>query len=84
LLAVVFGDFNNPDDAELIQLVLQRFADDSENISCPVFRIQGIGHGSVNIPLRPFGTTAEINVSNEDLKLYTMCVNNAVVVASHE
>jgi len=75
--AVVFGDFTSPDDANLLTLALQRFADDDEFISCPLFRLRGIGHSSTNIPL-PFGTLAEINVTDEDLKQYTMSVSNTL------
>jgi muramoyltetrapeptide carboxypeptidase len=73
--AVVFGDFTDPDSAALMELALQRFADDEEYVTCPVFSLKGIGHSSTNIPL-PFGTLAEIKVNDEGSKLYTMSVTN--------
>jgi len=69
--AVVFGDFTDPDSTTLLTLALQRFADD-DLVTCPVFRLVGIGHGSVNLPL-PFYTSSEIT---QDGSNYRLCVNN--------
>jgi len=74
VLAVVFGDFTNPDDVNLMNLVFQRFADD-ETITMPVFKLTGIGHGSANIPL-PMNCPGTITVENPNLQTYRLCVNN--------
>lgn len=58
--AVIFGDFIDADSQNLIQYVQKRFATDSM-IRCPVFVIQGIGHGRINLPL-PFNTHGEIKL----------------------
>lgn len=68
--AVIFGDFTQADSNDLMNLVLQRFA---QSVSFPVFRAPGIGHGTVNYPL-PFSTFTEINHIESDS--YLICVNN--------
>ncbi|XP_021954514.1 putative carboxypeptidase RC0549 [Folsomia candida] len=72
--AVVFGDFTDPDSESLMTLVLQRFAGD-ETVTCPVFRLTGIGHGRVNFPL-PLNTDATITLVDPDAQTYRLCVNN--------
>ncbi|KAG4078485.1 hypothetical protein HA402_009197 [Bradysia odoriphaga] len=68
--AVIFGDFTQADNNTLMNIVFDRFA---ESVSFPVFRVTGIGHGSVNIPL-PFLTYTEMrNVEGLD---YEFCVDN--------
>ncbi|XP_037032944.1 putative carboxypeptidase RC0549 [Bradysia coprophila] len=68
--AVIFGDFTQADNTTLMNIVFDRFA---ESVSFPVFRVTGIGHGSVNIPL-PFLTHTEMrNVEGLD---YELCVDN--------
>lgn len=71
--AVVFGDFPWPDEdpkKNLTDVLLKRFA---ESVLFPVFRVTGIGHGAVNLPL-PFLTYSEIN--HVDGVNYEFCVNN--------
>lgn len=68
--AVIFGDFTQADNNTLMNIVFDRFA---EWASFPVFRVTGIGHGSVNIPL-PFLTHTEIK-SIEGME-YEFCVDN--------
>lgn len=73
VVAVVFGDFAKTDadsNANLTNVVLKRFA---ESVSFPVFRVTGIGHGAVNLPL-PFLTYSDIN--SVDGVNYEFCVNN--------
>lgn len=62
--AIVLGDFlegKEPDGTSLVDPVLQRFA---ESCEIPVVRVEGIGHGRVNLPL-PLGTGAELRVGDE-------------------
>lgn len=68
--AVIFGDFVEPDDDDLIDLVLDRFA---QSVSFPVFRITGTAHGEVNYPL-PLLTSSVIN--SIDGVIYEFCVDN--------
>lgn len=68
--AVVFADFTIADNATLMDIVFDRFA---ESVSFPVFRVTGIGHGPVNKPL-PFLTYSEIKII--DGSDYEFCVNN--------
>jgi len=68
---VIFGDFTNT-DAALIAFVLERFA---SSVNFPVFRVQGIGHGAVNIPV-PFNTRATLDVKDSEAKTYTLRVDN--------
>jgi muramoyltetrapeptide carboxypeptidase len=59
--AIIFGDFiggDEPNGNNLIQSVLQRFAEQS---SIPVLQIQGVGHGVHNFPL-PLGTPVSLNL----------------------
>ena len=78
--AVVFGDFTNPDSEVLLNLAIQRFADD-DLVECPVFRIAGIGHASTNFPL-PLHTRAEIRNVNPEQQRYQLCVNNVPQTSS--
>lgn len=66
--AVIFGDFTETDN-DLMDVVFDRFA---ESVSFPVFRLTGMGHGTINYPL-PFLTYTEISV---DGLTYQFCVNN--------
>lgn len=68
--AVVFGDFTGADNDTLIEIALQRFAQD---MSFPVFRLTGIGHGNINYPL-PLLAPAQI--TRIDSNTYRLCVNN--------
>lgn len=43
--AVVFGDFTGADNYTLVEIALQRFA---QEVSFPVFKLSGIGHGNIN------------------------------------
>jgi muramoyltetrapeptide carboxypeptidase len=65
--AVVFGDFTEPDDPQLIRSVMQTFA---ASVRIPVFVLEGIGHGLVNFPL-PLNTNAQIVFENGQ---YLLCV----------
>ncbi|KAJ6645445.1 putative carboxypeptidase [Pseudolycoriella hygida] len=67
--AVIFGDFTETND-ELMTVVFDRFA---EWASFPVFRVTGMGHGPVNLPL-PFLTPSYIN--SIDGVTYEFCVDN--------
>lgn len=68
--AVIFADFTSADNATLMDIVFDRFADWA---SFPVFRVTGIGHGSVNKPL-PFLTHSVISIVNG--MNYELCVDN--------
>jgi len=68
--AVIFGDFTGADSTTLMNLALKRFA---QSVSFSVFRMAGIGHGSVNYPL-PLSTFTEIVRIDSDT--YHFCVNN--------
>ena len=57
LKAVIFGDFINSGNDDLVEAVKERFA---KSVNFPVFTIQGIGHGSTNDPL-PLNTPAVIS-----------------------
>ncbi len=62
--AVLLGDFfggDEPDGSSLVKPVLERFA---KQCGIPVIRIEGIGHGYVNMPI-PLGTRAELKLGNE-------------------
>lgn len=68
--AVIFGDFTNADSDTLMDLVFERFAD---SVSFPVFRVSGIGHGTINYAL-PFSTFTEIR--RIEGYTYSFCVDN--------
>jgi muramoyltetrapeptide carboxypeptidase len=72
ILSIIFGDFTPSDDPGLVDLVLSRFA---KSVSFPVFRLTGIGHGSVNHPL-PLNTNAEITLIDPEQALYSCTVAN--------
>jgi len=75
ILALMIGDFtegNEPNGANYINQVLQRFAD---TMTIPVIRIAGIGHGAVNHPL-PLGTASQLGLG-EAPKL--TCHSGAIV-----
>lgn len=69
--AILFGDFiftskiSNPNDSDLIQSVLKRFA---ETQNFPVFHIPGIGHGKTNRSL-PLGAIATIGINTNQLTI---------------
>lgn len=66
--AVLLGDFIGRDkecDAELIEKVLNRFANE---LSVPVLRIPNIGHGKTNYVL-PLGVVAELHGSQLSIKI---------------
>lgn len=67
--AVVFGDFTSDNDT-LMEIALQKF---SQDVSFPVFKLSGIGHGNVNYPL-PLLSPARI--TRTDSNSYQLCVNN--------
>jgi muramoyltetrapeptide carboxypeptidase len=70
--AVIFGDFINSGDNNLVEIVKERFA---KNVHFPVFTIQGIGHGHTNDPL-PLNTHAVISTQDEKEGLFFMDVQN--------
>lgn len=73
--AIVFGDFidgHEPNGKNLIQPILQRFA---EHCPIPVIQIQGAGHGVLNFPL-PLGTPVSLQLG-ADLQL--TCFRTACV-----
>ncbi|OCA06899.1 LD-carboxypeptidase [Wolbachia endosymbiont of Trichogramma pretiosum] len=59
--AVIFGDFVNCYNDNLVEIVKERFA---KSVNFPVFTMKGVGHGRVNDPL-PFNTHATISVQDE-------------------
>jgi muramoyltetrapeptide carboxypeptidase len=62
--AILLGDFIS-NDAELIQSVLKRFAQER---NLPVFYCPGIGHGKTNRSL-PLGAKTELNLSKKQLTI---------------
>lgn len=69
--AVVFGDFSETDSQELVDFVLDRFA---QSVNFPVFRVTNMGHDEVNLPL-PLLTYCKIN-SDDGGVTYEFCVDN--------
>ncbi|MFT4328189.1 MAG: LD-carboxypeptidase [Wolbachia pipientis] len=59
--AVIFGDFVNCYNDNLVEIVKERFA---KSVNFPVFTMKGVGHGHINDPL-PFNTHATISVQDE-------------------
>ncbi|MGL9719044.1 MAG: LD-carboxypeptidase [Wolbachia sp.] len=70
--AVIFGNFTNSGNDNLIEIVKERFA---KSVNCPVFIIQGIGHGYTNDPL-PLNTHTTIGIQDEKEGLFFMDVQN--------
>lgn len=68
--AVVFGDFTGADNDTLVDIAFRRF---SQDVSVPVFKLTGIGHGNVNYPL-PLLAPARITRSGSND--YQLCVDN--------
>jgi len=68
--AVIFGDLTG--GGTETDLVLQRFAD---SIGLPVFKLTGVGHGSVNFPL-PLNSEADIILVEPTEKMYSLFVDN--------
>jgi muramoyltetrapeptide carboxypeptidase len=62
--AIIFGDFkdcNEPDGSSKVDSVLNRFA---QNISIPVIRMKGFGHGPENFPMI-IGSKAILHLGKE-------------------
>ncbi|MDG7053318.1 MAG: LD-carboxypeptidase [Wolbachia endosymbiont of Alcedoecus sp.] len=70
--AVIFGNFTNSGNDNLIEIVKERFA---KSVNFPVFTIQGIGHGYTNDPL-PLNTNTTICIQDEKEGLFFMDVQN--------
>ena len=70
--AVIFGDFINSGNDDLVEVVKKRFA---ESVDFPVFTMQGVGHGYINDPL-PLNTHAAINIQDKKKGLFFMNVQN--------
>ncbi|QKX03354.1 LD-carboxypeptidase [Wolbachia endosymbiont of Litomosoides sigmodontis] len=70
--AVIFGDFINSGNDNLVEVVKERFA---KSVNFPVFTVQGIGHGYVNDPL-PLNTYATVGVQDEKEGLFFIDVQN--------
>ncbi|MDG7055271.1 MAG: LD-carboxypeptidase [Wolbachia endosymbiont of Menacanthus eurysternus] len=70
--AVIFGNFTNSGNDNLIEIVKERFA---KSVNFPVFTIQGIGHGYTNNPL-PLNTHTTIGIQDEKEGLFFMDVQN--------
>ncbi|WP_341824110.1 LD-carboxypeptidase [Wolbachia endosymbiont (group A) of Udea olivalis] len=70
--AVIFGDFVNCYNDNLVEVVKERFA---KSVNFPVFTMKGVGHGHTNDPL-PFNTHAIISVQDEKEGLFFMDVQN--------
>lgn len=70
--AVIFGNFTNSGNDNLIEIVKERFA---KSVNFPVFTIQGIGHGYTNDPL-PLNTYATVSIQDEKEGLFFMDVQN--------
>lgn len=70
--AVIFGNFTNSGNDNLIEIVKERFA---KSVNFPVFTIQGIGHGYTNDPL-PLNTHTTIGIQDEKEGLFFMDVQN--------
>jgi len=77
--AVIFGDFINSGDDDLVAVVKKRFA---QSVNFPVFTMHGVGHGFVNDPL-PFNTSAVISIQDEKKGLFFMDVQNINCSPSH-
>ncbi|NUY39152.1 LD-carboxypeptidase [Wolbachia endosymbiont of Litomosoides brasiliensis] len=70
--AVIFGNFINSGNDNLVEVVKERFA---KSVNFPVFTVQGIGHGYVNDPL-PLNTHAAVGVQDEKEGLFFIDVQN--------
>lgn len=68
--AVVFGDFTSVDNYTLVEIVLKRFAQD---VTFPVFKLSGVGHGPINYPVPLF---APAQISHIDSTTFRLCINN--------
>lgn len=68
--AVVFGDFTSVDNYTLVEIVLKRFA---QEMSFPVFKLSGVGHGPINYPV-PLLAPAEITRIESDT--FQLCIRN--------
>ncbi|WFW29684.1 MAG: LD-carboxypeptidase [Wolbachia endosymbiont of Menacanthus eurysternus] len=73
--AVIFGNFVNSSNSNLVERVKERFA---KSVNFPVFTIQGVGHGYINDPL-PLNTHTIIDIKNEKKGLFFMDVQNLQV-----
>lgn len=71
--AVIFGDFIDSGNDNLLEVVKKRFAD---SVDFPIFTMQGVGHGYVNDPL-PLNTEATISAKSDRENLFCMNVKNA-------
>ncbi len=76
--AVIFGDFINSGNDDLVEIVKTRFA---KSVNVPVFTIQGIGHGPINDPL-PLNTRTIIGVQDKEEGSFFMdvqmhCIHSA-------
>lgn len=70
--AVIFGDFIDSGNDNLLEIVKKRFAD---SVDFPVFTMQGVGHGYVNDPL-PLNTETTISAKSDKENLFFMNVKN--------
>lgn len=70
--AVIFGNFINSGNNDLVEVVKERFA---KSVNFPVFTIKGVGHGHTNDPL-PLNTYAIISIQDEKEDLFFMDIQN--------
>ncbi|WP_410543236.1 hypothetical protein [Wolbachia endosymbiont of Wuchereria bancrofti] len=70
--AVIFGNFINFGNDNLVEVVKERSA---KSANFPVFKVQEIGHEYINDPL-PLNTHATISVQDEKEGLFFMDVQN--------
>lgn len=77
--AVIFGDFTGADNDTLVEIAFQRFAED---VTVPVFRIRGIGHGNVNYPLPLLAPTQITRIGSDAFRLCVNNVNDEIVKSS--
>ncbi|KLT21656.1 peptidase S66 family protein [Wolbachia endosymbiont of Armadillidium vulgare str. wVulC] len=66
--AVIFGDFVNCYNDNLVEVVKERFA---KSVNFPVFTMKGVGHGHTNDPL-PLNTYTTISMQDEKEGLFFM------------
>ncbi|MDM8335353.1 LD-carboxypeptidase [Wolbachia pipientis] len=70
--AVIFGNFTNSGNNDLVEVVKERFA---KSVNFPAFTIKGVGHGHINDPL-PLNSHTIISVQDEKEGLFFMDVQN--------
>ena len=61
---IIFGDFTSPEDDDLVDLALERFA---TKTNIPVFKTEQFGHGKMNYPL-VYNARSEITFNKKNNK----------------